>query len=774
MSSYDDWVVNFKVNTKPIDDALEKVNKLNQAISNLYGGGSGGGRGSGRGGSSTSSGDNPRRRRMTRTAEERAEIGAYQQDARRTRDLSRAEIQAYNEQERRVRAQNTAARRLAQAEIAAHNEDARRARDIGRASEQSRLAQARAYGNVGNNSSSWARRRAAAVGGLTAENPQARNMRSYYARQEQRDAQRRTNTEQMRQVQQAVEAAAERRRIAEIQQRRDMEQYNSAHLQRVAAERQGNRATRLANARERRNYALNRLESRARASGANIDQDALSALRSRIAGVRSFTQLDSLDVQMRQFADHANAATQSQNRLNRQMQQSGFAANAFTSSLKNMASSMLGVYAVIGVAKSLYDNAKEMESMQIKLLMGTGSKSLAAEEYSYIKKRAQETGTDISTMGALYGQLSMTGKDVGMSQKQLRKVFEDTTTMEIGFGLTPEQQKYANKAIGQMMSKQSVNAEDFKQQLSEHAPGLMGLLATSMGLPQGKEGQKILTEKMKKGQIGIDELFKFLDLAAKRAKESGAYGLAITSKQAAETRMRSSYKDFALAFGGTYDSNIKGIFQGLADTLGELTSALNASEKQQKETGLFGWNKDLLDGLTETVMMLGEVLETAAEGWFNLYAKITEQSANSTLKTFIADREMERNYFRSMGVTSEQAKNVVRANGMPGYQEYVQKNALSLGASKANAWLTSIDYAERAGLIGSSTKVTTQYGQRGFLDNLFNTDIFNRTNSITTTKDYPRNAPVSIAPTFYFTVQNNDEAESLWKNAMRELEIPYK
>ena len=771
MSSYDDWVVNFKVNTKPIDDALKKVNKLNQAISNLYGGGSGGGRGSGRGGSSTSSGDNPRRRRMTRTAEERAEIGAYQQDARRTRDLSRAEIQAYNEQERRVRAQNTAARRLAQAEIAAHNEDARRARDIGRASEQSRLAQARAYGNVGNNSSSWARRRAAAVGGLTAENPQARNMRSYYARQEQRDAQRRTNTEQMRQVQQAVEAAAERRRIAEIQQRRDMEQYNSAHAQRRFAEVQGNRATRLSSAKENKNYTLDRLEERARRAGVSVDQDRLSALRSSIAGARNFTQLDQMGTQMRRFADVTNDAIARQNALNRQMQQSGFATNAFTNSLKNMASSMLSVYAVIGVAKSLYDNAKEMESMQIKLLMGTGSKSLAAEEYSYIKKRAQETGTDISTMGALYGQLSMTGKDVGMSQKQLRKVFEDTTTMEIGFGLTPEQQKYANKAIGQMMSKQSVNAEDFKQQLSEHAPGLMGLLATSMGLPQGKEGQKILTEKMKKGQIGIDELFKFLDLAAKRAKESGAYGLAITSKQAAETRMKSSYKDFALAFGGTYDSNIKGIFQGLADTLEELTSALNIEEDRRSKTGIFGFNKDLLDGFTESIMLLGEVLETAAEGWWNLFARVTNQPGGTSLKTWIADREMERNYFRSIGVTSEQAKDVVRRNGMPGYQEYVQKNALNLGASKANAWLTSVDYAQRAGLITSTVKKPSDdmpWWQRELYGATI--DAFGSK----TVTNYPRNAPTNIAPTFYFTVQNNDEAESLWKNAMRELEIPYK
>lgn len=452
MSSYDDWVVNFKVNTKPIDDALKKVNKLNQAISNLYGGGSGGGRGSGRGGSSTSSGDNPRRRRMTRTAEERAEIGAYQQDARRTRDLSRAEIQAYNEQERRVRAQNTAARRLAQAEIAAHNEDARRARDIGRASEQSRLAQARAYGNVGNNSSSWARRRAAAVGGLTAENPQARNMRSYYARQEQRDAQRRTNTEQMRQVQQAVEAAAERRRIAEIQQRRDMEQYNSAHAQRRFAEVQGNRATRLSSARESRNYTLNSLEQRARQAGVSIDQTQLSSLRQRISGASSFTQLGTLSAEMRAFRDVTNAAIARQNALNRQMQQSGFAATAFTNSMKNLAASMLGVYAIGNTMTNMYNRAKELQSNQSKLIMGTGSQAGAANAFAKIKATAKETGLGVNQITSLYGNLAINASQSGMSETETDAIFKSITTMMVGYGLNENEQKYVTKAFSQMLS----------------------------------------------------------------------------------------------------------------------------------------------------------------------------------------------------------------------------------------------------------------------------------------------------------------------------------
>ncbi len=300
----------------------------------------------------------------------------------------------------------------------------------------------------------------------------------------------------------------------------------------------------------------------------------------------------------------------------------------------------------------------------------------------------------------------------------------------------------------------------------------MGLLATAMGLEPGKEGMKELTKRMKEGKIGMEELFKFLDLASSRAKSTGAYGLAINSKQAAETRMSNAYQGFALALGGQYDSNLKNIFGGITATLDNLTSALNESQKQQKETGIFGWNKDLLDGLTETVMMLGEVLELSAEGWWNLYAKVTNQPT-SNLKTFIADREMERNYFQSMGVTSEQAKNVVRKNGMPGYQEFVEKQALGLGATKANAWLTSIEYADRAGLIGT-TKKSPYDNVMPFMRGQFLSHEAMRALSAVDVKQYPQNAPTNIAPTFYFTVQNNDEAESLWKNAMRELAVPFK
>ncbi|RYS31049.1 hypothetical protein DLS40_13440, partial [Staphylococcus pseudintermedius] len=82
----------------------------------------------------------------------------------------------------------------------------------------------------------------------------------------------------------------------------------------------------------------------------------------------------------------------------------------------------------------------------------TGSKAGASEAYNYIKDRAKVTGSDISSSASLYAQMAITAKDAGLNKGQIRKIYEDTTTMQIGYGLTPDQQKLTTKAIVQMMS----------------------------------------------------------------------------------------------------------------------------------------------------------------------------------------------------------------------------------------------------------------------------------------------------------------------------------
>ena len=375
MSTYDDWVVNFKLDTKPLDLALAKVNRLRNAINNLHAtgglgglGGGGGGRGPGTG-SGGSGGGNRQSSRMT-------EMYASQ------RYLQAAE-------RRRERYERERERTLA---------DFNRAYD------------------------------------------------------------RRAQIEQMRQLELATMGARERARAERERQRLYDRDEAAAHRynrwrngQASAASRNANRADNFGAAQRSRELQLSRLEDRMRASGAGNMGD-LANIRQRLVAATNQTQLNQLAPDMRNFVIQTNQAINAQNRLQRQLDRNGFAVRAMSNSMANMARSYLSVYAVVGAAGSMYKHMKEMEALQTKLLMGTGSKAAASEAFNYVKGRANITGSDITSSTNLYAQMAITAKDSGLNKEQIKKIYEDTTTMQIGYGLTPDQQKLTTKAIIQMMS----------------------------------------------------------------------------------------------------------------------------------------------------------------------------------------------------------------------------------------------------------------------------------------------------------------------------------
>ncbi len=198
----------------------------------------------------------------------------------------------------------------------------------------------------------------------------------------------------------------------------------------------------------------------------------------------------------------------------------------------------------------------------------------------------------------------------------------------------------------------------------------MGLLATVMGLEPGKEGMKELTKRMKEGKIGMDELFKFLDMAAGRAKSTGAYGLAINSKQAAETRMSNAYQGFALALGTQLDESIKSSFSGLTGLLESMTQWFDDQNKKQKETGEIGAFKSTMDWLIMGIKDFGSMIVLAGQGILDLISKIPGLGGvKSMYKTYMANRQLEDAYFAQQGAKTPQAQWQLRTSGMPGFEQ---------------------------------------------------------------------------------------------------------
>lgn len=445
MSTYDDWVVRFKTDTTALDKALEKVNKLRAAMNGLHGNSSGGtGRGPTR---QTSTSYNPTSNNT------RPLMGGLPSEGDYNRSMTAMKRYYQQLQAERRRDFYDSQRHLNHHTNLVRNSERMEA-DRQRRLERERLQRQRASGGNENNSASWSRRRSEAIRQLTAENPAARNMRSYYAQQEAQANARRSAIEQARQVELATRDAAARRQAERERQRQE-----------AADIRSSNRTSNFSAAQRTREMRLDALSHRMGRYGVG-NQTELAGIRQALGAARNQTDLNALAPRMNEFVRSTNQAISAQARLERQMQRNNFAVRSMSNSMANLARSYLSIYAVIGGAGSMYRNAKEMENLQTKLLMGTGSKAGASEAFEYVKGRAKLTGSDITSSTNLYAQMAITAKDSGLSKEQIKKVYEDTSTMQIGYGLTADQQKLTTKAIIQMMSKQSVQAEEFDFRLA--------------------------------------------------------------------------------------------------------------------------------------------------------------------------------------------------------------------------------------------------------------------------------------------------------------------
>lgn len=208
-----------------------------------------------------------------------------------------------------------------------------------------------------------------------------------------------------------------------------------------------------------------------------------------------------------------------------------------------------------------------------------------------------------------------------------------------------------------------------------------------MGLEQGPEGMKKLTVMMKQGKIGMKELFNFLDMAAKRAKETGAYDLAINSKQATETRMQNSYKLFTESFGRMFDQEIKAPFKGFEKFFDRMTAWIDEQEKLKKETGEIGKFETSISLATSLFGDLADAVLMVVEGWGNLLDLLP--GGKGIVGKYLANKEMENAYYDYKGAKSYADRQSLDSAGRPGFDEF-RKAQFKMVSPNA----TDADYAK--------------------------------------------------------------------------------
>lgn len=125
------------------------------------------------------------------------------------------------------------------------------------------------------------------------------------------------------------------------------------------------------------------------------------------------------------------------------------------------------------------------------LTVATGSAAKARKEFDFLLNTAQELGTSFEDSALQFAQLTAAAKGSGLTSIQLRKIYVSVSKASVALGLSAEQTGGAFRALQQMMSKGTVQAEELRGQLGERIPGAFNLAAKAMGVTTRELGKML-------------------------------------------------------------------------------------------------------------------------------------------------------------------------------------------------------------------------------------------------------------------------------------------
>ena len=227
--------------------------------------------------------------------------------------------------------------------------------------------------------------------------------------------------------------------------------------------------------------------------------------------------------------------------------------------------------AIIG--KAAFDAFLQLDRLQKSYKSIYGSDVGASSQLEYIYELSQRIGLQFQSTAEAAKTFFAAGQGTSL-QGELNSIFEGVSSAGTALSLSQDQVQGVFLALGQMISKGKVQAEELRGQLGERLPGAFNLAARSMGITTAK-----LDDMLQKGQVLSEDLLPKLgrllkDRFGKDAEE------AADGAQGAVNRLSTEWERFKASVMDT-DLVVKGI-NAVRDALHEAANALSDAEIDKK------------------------------------------------------------------------------------------------------------------------------------------------------------------------------------------------
>lgn len=182
----------------------------------------------------------------------------------------------------------------------------------------------------------------------------------------------------------------------------------------------------------------------------------------------------------------------------------------------------LGVLAIVGgigtaayafyrLVNAAIDARIAFQRVQLAAEAVAGSSFAAAKELDYIRTIAASTGQEFYGLAQQYVFLQAASEGTNLEGVKTRRIFSVTAAAAAKLNLSIADTEGVMRALQQMMSKGTIQAEELRGQLGDRLPGAFKIMAQGLGVTTAQ-----LTEMLKKGEVlAEDALPKFADALAK-------------------------------------------------------------------------------------------------------------------------------------------------------------------------------------------------------------------------------------------------------------------
>ena len=241
-----------------------------------------------------------------------------------------------------------------------------------------------------------------------------------------------------------------------------------------------------------------------------------------------------------------------------------------------------------------------------------GSKAAGQANFDYIYDFSQKFGQDLVSSADAYRKFAVAAELVGMRGEMVKEIYTNVSAALTKAGSSAKGTEGALRALTQMVSKGTVNSEEYRQQFAEWVPGAMKMGADAMGMSVGRfmkamrDGQVVADEFLPKLSKELEKFSKGWEVSAaalendiQRLKNEWLLLLeAITPKRAIKWVVQITYEGFK-EVREKLEQNDR--INALKDLLaaGRLTESDLASAGITKTTGMGGYTKFEASGITE-------------------------------------------------------------------------------------------------------------------------------------------------------------------------------